>query len=151
MSSPRAGAPAAAGRGGGSAGGAGGGAAGGGGAPARPGGAAGDAVGELADGGGLVREPAAVPVEALALAGDLGGAGGHLAALVLDPALGLVLLGVLQAGQAALQGLAVGSAGLPVRLRRPSRADGDAAGRGGPRQQLRVVGGGVGPGLHPVE
>src|ERR1700733_9295688 len=128
MSSPRAGAPAAAGRGGGSAGGAGGGAAGGGGAPARPGGAAGDACGELADGGGLVREPAAVPVEAVALAGDLDGAGGHLAALVLDSALGLVLLGVLEPGQAALERLALGPAGVPVGLGRPLLGDRDAAG-----------------------
>ena len=74
----------------------------GGGDPVRLGSAAGDAAGELADGGGLVREPSAVPVESVALAGDLAGAGGHLAALVLDSALGLVLLGVLKAGQAAL-------------------------------------------------
>ena len=70
----------------------------GGGDPIRLGAATGDACGELADGGGLVREPTAVPVEAVALAGDLGGAGGHLPALVLDPALGLVLLGVLEPG-----------------------------------------------------
>ena len=107
--------------------------------------------GELADGGGLVREPTAVPVQTVALAGDLGGAGGHLAALVLDPALGLVLLGVLEAGQAALQRLALGPAGLPVRLGRPLGGDGDAAGRGRARQPLGVIGGDVGPGLHPVQ
>ena len=122
-----------------------------GGDPVRLGAAAGDAVGELADGGGLVLEPAAVPVEAVALAGDLGGAGGDLAALVLDPALGLVLLGVPEPGQAALERLALGPAGLPVGLGRPLRGDGDAAGGGRPRQPLGVIGGDVGPGLHPVQ
>src|ERR1700733_1125737 len=60
------------------------------------------------------------------------GAGGHLAALVLDPALGLVLLRVLEAGQAALQRLPLGPAGLPVRFGRPLGGDGDAAGGPGP-------------------
>ena len=73
---------------------------------------------------------AAAGVDAGALAGDIGGPGGDLAALVLDAALGLVLLGVLQALEAALQALALGPAGLAVGLGGALGVGGAGAGGG---------------------
>ena len=80
---------------------------------------------------GQAGDAAAAGVDAGALAGDLGGAGGDLAALVLDAALGLVLLGVLQAVEAALEPLALGPAGLAVGVGGALRVGGAAAGGGG--------------------
>ena len=85
-----------------------------------------------------------------AATGYLGGAGGHLAALVLDTALGLVLLGVLEAFQAAADALAHGPAGLAPGLGGPLGVGGLAADGGGPGEALGVVGGGVGARLYPV-
>ena len=111
----------------------------------------GGAAGEL---GHLFRQAgdaAAAGVDAGPLPFYLGGPGGHLAALVLDAALGLVLVGVLQAFEAALQALALGPAGLALGLGRALGAGGVAPGVGGRAQPLGVVGRRVGPGLHPVE
>ncbi len=94
---------------------------------------------------------AVVALQAAALRGDLLGSPDDLAALVLDPALCLVLVGVPQAQQAALQLLALGAPGLPLRFgpllggQRPA-----VLARGG-RDRLRVRGRRVDPVLYPVE
>ena len=75
-------------------------------------------------------DAAAAGVDAGALAGDLGGPGGDLAALVLDAALGLVLIGVLQALEAALEKLAFDPARLAIGLGGTLRVGGAAAGGG---------------------
>ena len=83
------------------------------------GGAAGQLAGRLL---GLA-ELAAILAEPAALARDLARAGQQLAALVLDPSLRLVLLGVLQPGQAALERLALVAPGVALGLGVPLGLD----------------------------
>ena len=111
----------------------------------------GGTAGEL---GHLFRQAGDAPatrVDAGALAGGLGGPGGDLTALVLDAALGLVLIGVLQALEAALEKLAFDPARLAVGLGGTLRVGGATAGSGRRREALGVVGRHVGPGPHTVK
>src|SRR5437773_2672016 len=99
---------------------------------------------------GLV-ELAAVPAQPVALARNLARADQDLAALVLDSSLRLVLLGVLQPSQAALQDLAFVAPGVALGLGLPLGLDRAAVGRDGRDDLLGVPGSRVGPGLHPVQ